>query len=583
MDEPIRVTTQRKPKKIVIILLVITGILGLALIAAAVYFYMIKDNSTNTGTTSNTTCGCYYIDPAVVTDCGDTRRAFQFELTTVPSTQTCKATCSTSKLSTNLLNSSTQQDLYQICQVQTITDTRCNAMTITDKDGKIVTGEISSDNQLNIEAKFDQTYSDYQFVINNESSDPDTVSPDKLTIKKNISDLSQSSAINIVATATTSTGDQINSPICRRLIEVKQSGIASINGIQVQTRSDNGSTKISDIKISAGNLASTSNLQIKFSFDNKFPDLTMTKGFTVDNTAGTIEMIEQDLYTTSNFTSSANFSQLNSYSGALTLKAEVYVDNTSVGSATSSVTFTQSQDSTTGGDTTVESNFLVTNAVNKTCVERVSPNNTAQYTIVITNKSVTSQKIDSVLDKLPLGFTYVSGSSKINGITVADSGYISTSKVGSTQEITITKSSGWTLSTNQSLTIVFQATAGSDALSGANKNEVVVTPEQIPADPSTLRTSIDITVAQNCSNPSSEENNTPSTGILDSVIFKALIGVGILVIGWLLYSRPQGQVITEKFVNSEAFKVTELGAWKLFKPKRYFEEMTVRKSQKHKN
>ncbi len=585
MEEGIRVTTQKKSKKVVTILLIVTGVLGLALVAVAIYFYTIKDSSLDTGDNTNTTCGCYYIDPTVTSECGDPRRAFQFETATVPSTQTCKVACSTSKLSTNLLNSSTQQDLYQICQLQSITDTRCNSMTITDKDGKVVTGKISSDNQLNIEAVFDKEYTNYQFVINNESGAPDVISPDKLTIKKAITSLSGITAINIVATATTSTNDQINSPICRRLIEVQQSGESSVNSMQITTREASGKTKLSDLKISVGKLASSSGVKIKFTFENKYPELTMTKGMTVDKETGVIEMIEQDLYTASNFSSNISFAQLNDYTGSLEVKAEVYVENASIGTTTSTVTFITPSDNPSGG-TDVESNFLVTNTSNKTCVERISPDNVAQLTIVITNKSTNSQKINSILDKLPLGFVYQTGSSKINGVAVADSGYITISTVGSTQEITISKTNGWTLSSNQSLTIVLQATAGSSALTGSNKNEIVVTPEQIPADPSTLRTSVNVLVAQDCSNPGEtvdqDDNHTPSTGLFDSVIFKVIVGLSVVAIGWFLYARPQGQILTEKFVNSRVFKDTELNTWRIFKPKKYFEEVVVRKSQKRK-
>ena len=187
MEEGIRVT-QVKSKKLQTVLLVITGILGLALIGTAIYFYTIKDTSSNTDNDQTITCGCYYIDPAVSTECGDPRRAFKFELSTGASTSACKTTCSTNNLSTNDLNSSTEQDLYQICQLQSIADTSCQSMTIKDKNGKIVTGEVSSSDELTIEATFDKEYSDYKFVINNESIDPDEETPNKLTIQKTQSD-----------------------------------------------------------------------------------------------------------------------------------------------------------------------------------------------------------------------------------------------------------------------------------------------------------------------------------------------------------------------------------------------------------
>lgn len=581
MEEGIRVTTQRKSKKVVTILLVITGILGLALIGVAIYFYSIKSTSNNTNA-SNITCGCYYIDPAVTTDCGDPRRAFQFETATVLSTQSCKASCATSKLSTNLLNSSTEQDLYQICQLSSITDNRCQSMTITDKDGKIVTGKIDSTNQLNITAVFDKEYSNYSFTINNESVDPDVVSPNKLTISKTITDLSTSSAINIVATGTTSDGSQINSTICRRLIEVTQPGVSTVSNMQIQTRQADTSTKVSDTKISTGTLSSSSSVKIDFTFGTSFSELIMTKGFTIDSTSGVVEIVEQDLYNATNFSNSKSFSELDGYVGDLAIKAEVFVNNASIGSATQTIKFTTTS-SSNNTNNTVASSFTVTNTTNQTCVERVTPSNTVQYTIGVTNKSTTSQNITSVTDKLPLGFVYTTGTTKLNGVSVTDSSYVTATTTGSTQELVIAKTGGWTLSANQTLTIIFQATAGTDALTGSNLNEVVVTPEQIPTDPTTLRTSVSLTVAQDCSNPNNTTDNTPQTGIFDSTIFKVLVGLSVVALGWYIYSRPKGQLIAAKVVDSEVFKATELNTWRIFNPKKYFEEVVVKKSQRKKN
>jgi uncharacterized repeat protein (TIGR01451 family) len=584
MEEGIRVTTQKKSKKVQTVLLVITGILGLALIGVAIYFYTIKDTNTNTDNTSNVTCGCYYIDPAVSTECGDPRRAFQFEVATNTSTETCKAACSTSKISINNLNSSTQQDLYQICQLQTISDSRCSSMKITDKNGKIVTGKVSSSDQITVEAVFDKEYSNYKFVINNESVDPDVVTPDKLTIKKTITNLTGTTAINIVGTGTTSDNQQINSPICRRLIEVSQAGESSVTNLQLSTRLDGTVMKISSAKISAGNLSSTADMKISFTFENAFSELVMTKGFTVDTTAGIIEILEQDLYNSANFSNSKSFSQLDGHTGSLNVKAEVYVSNTSIGSASSSVTF-PADTTNTNNEPVVASSFTVANTVDLTCVERVTPSNTVQYSINVTNKSTTSQKITSITDKLPLGFTYVAGTTKINGVLVVDTGYTKITTVGSTQEIVISQTNGWTLSANQTLTVLLQAQAGASALTGANKNEVVVTPEEVPTDPSSLRASVDIKVAQDCEDPNATTETptkptTPSTGIFDSIIFKVLLGIFVVATGWYIYNRPKGKLLVEKFVDSDLYKTTELRTWKLFKPKKYFEETIIRKSER---
>ncbi len=579
MEEGIRVT-QVKSKKLQTVLLVITGILGLALIGVAIYFYTIKDTSSNVDNDNAITCGCYYIDPKVSTECGDPRRAFKFELSTGASTDTCKTTCSTNNLSVNDLNSSTEQDLYQICQLQSIADASCQSMTIKDKNGKIVTGEVSSDDELTIEATFDKEYSNYKFIINNESIDPDVITPNKLTIQKTISDLSSSTAINIVATGTTADEEQINTPICRRLIEVTQASEAHVTNLQLTSRISSGITKISSARIATGTLSTTTDISIKFTFSDTVAALTMTKGFTVDSTAGTIEIIEQDLYNATNFSENRSFSDLDSYSGDMTIQAEVFVSNSSIGSASTSITFSSTTTEEEGETETTPSSFAVSNNVNLQCVERVSPSNALQYTIIVTNKSTTSQKITNITDKLPLGFEYTASSTKINSVAVSDSGYVTTSEVGDTQQLVFAKTDGWTLSSNQSLTIVFGTTAGADALSGSNTNEVVVTPEQIPSDPSTLRTSKNVTVAQDCDNITEEEEETPSTGLFDSIIARVLIGLIVVFTGWFIYNKPQGKILVEKFVDSDLYKNTELSTWRIFKPKKYFEEVVVRKSQK---
>lgn len=581
MEEGIRVTqVKAKSKKLQTVLLVVTGILGLALVGTAIYFYTIKDTSSNTDNDNVITCGCYYIDPSVSTECGDPRRAFKFELSTGTSTDNCKTTCSTTNLSTNDLNSSTEQDLYQICQLQSIADVSCQSMTIKDKNGKIVTGEVSSSDELTIEATFDKEYTDYKFIINNESIDPDVITPNKLTIQKSLSDLSSSTAINIVATGTTEDGEQINTPICRRLIEVTQSTEADVTNLQLTSRLASGITKISSARIATGELSSTSDISIKFTFSDTIPVLTMTKGFTVDSAAGTIEIIEQDLYNTTNFSEGRSFSDLDAYDESMTIQAEVFVSSASIGTASTSVDFSATEEEDDTGTDTTLSSFTVTNNVNLQCVERVSPSNAVQYTIVVTNKSTTSQKITNITDKLPLGFEYTANSTKINSVTVTDSGYLTTSNVGDTQQIVFAKTDGWTLSANQSLTVVFGATAGSEALSGANSNEVVVTPEQVPADPSTLRASKSITVAQDCDNVTEEEEETPNTGIFDSTIARVLIGLIVVLTGWFIYNKPQGKVLVEKFVDSNLYKDTELNTWRIFRPKKYFEEVVVRKTQK---
>jgi len=584
MEEVRRVTTTRKPKTITTILIVIVAVLGIALIGIAVYFYAIGETG-DKDKVENKTCGCYYIDPEVISECTDPRRGFIFETLTVPGDQNCRAACSTNKLSTNLLKSTTKQELYQICQLQTIQDVRCSEMTIKDKEGKIVTGKISSKDEITIEAKFDKEYTDYKFVINNESLDPDVISPDKLTIKKTLSDL-DSSSLNIFATAKGADAEEINSPICKRLIEVSQEGSSNVNEMQVQTRVDNKVFKISKIKISVGNLKQDSKIKIEFAFSKNFPNIVMKDGFTTDIAKGEITILENDLYKGDNFTTNISFAQLNKHEGELKITANILDNDSSIGSVTSDVTYPSADSIDDPGQEpqTDESNFAVTKSGNAQCVERVAPNNIVQFTITSVNNSTKAQSISSVKDKLPLGFSYVQGTSKVNGVSVKDNEYVTVTTVGDSKEVVWATSGGWSINSGQSLIIVFQASVGADALTGNNQNEAIITPVEIPTNPATLRTEFVINVQQDCDNPSAPtepteptQPSTPQTGIFDSTLGRIMLGLIILSLGWYIYNRPFGKIVINKLVQSDAFRTAEVYTWKLFNPKRYFEEMVVSK------
>lgn len=597
MEEVRRVSTTNEKKKSTTLLIIIAAILGVGLIIAAVYFYTLEE-PTDEQVITETTCACYYIDPEVISECGDARRGFSFELNTVPSNQNCSAPCSVDKLSTNLLNSTTEQSLYQICTIPVVQDSRCTEMTIKDSAGKIVTGKIPLDEkELTIEAKFDAVYTDHKFVINNQEVEPDSISPDSLTITKKYTEL-DTSTLNIFATASDNSANQINSPICRRLIEVEQTTSASASTMRVQTRKDEDTYKVSSIKIGIGNIEEDANLTIRFSFnlqDATIGDLSMTKGFTIDSSKGEISTIEQDLYNSENFSTDLNFSQLDRKVGNIDITAEVRSDTEVIGTVDTSFNFPQIDPTSEELQEAEESKFRVSKTSNISCVERVTPDNVAEFTLKTINDSTTAQIIYSVKDKLPLGFTYVADSTKINGVKVEDTEFVTTTDIGDTQEVVWEKTGGWSVNSGQSLTIVFMSEAGEDALTGENQNEVVITPAEIPADPETLRAEFVLNVAQSCTEePPVEDKDetpvvdkpdsetTPETGIFDSVIGRILLGMLVVIVGWYIYSRPMGQAMMEKLINSGAYKEAEVFSWRIFKPKKYFETKLVRKVSKNK-
>lgn len=585
-----RITTTKKSNKLITTLLIIAGILGLILILAAVYFYKIKP-STEKKVVGDKSCTCYFIDPAVTPECGDPRKGFGFTQSTVKENEVCTP-CVTTGIDITKLSSNTKKEEFVSCQLQNVQDRRCKLMTITDKDGKIITGQISPDDEITIEATFDRKYSNPQFTVNNKLEEPDTTSEDGLTIKKSFTNFTDT-AVDIVATADDGTGERINSPLCKRVISVSQQAGTRVTGLQFATRVSEKQNKVSKAVLKASKLKESESLSIDFSFDNEeFAKLSMNKGLTIDETKGEIVMVEKDLYDIENFSNGISFSQLDNFVGTVNVVAELKDDTTLLGKAEAKLTFKEitgetpvepEEPETPPEEETEESNFTVTAEVdNATCLERVAPNNSVNFTIRITNNAETSQTIKSITNKLPLGFTYISGSSKINGISVTDINYLRSTNIGQTTELVWTTTSGWSISNGQTLSLLFQAEVGPNALTGENQNEVVIEPAQVPSDPNTLRAEAVINVEQTCDPTVQPSDETPDTGIFDSMLNRVIAGILIVIIGWFIYTRPFGQIVAKKLVNSEVYKGAEMTSWRMFKPKKYFEVNTVKKLSKKK-
>lgn len=585
-----RITTTKKSNKLVTTLLIIAGILGLILILAAIYFYKIKP-ATEKKTVGDKTCTCYIIDPVVTSECGDPRKGFSFTQSTVKENVPCPP-CSTSSIDITKLNSPTEQESFLSCQLQNLGDKSCKLMTITDSEGKIVTGQISPEDEITVEATFDQKYTNPRFTLNTELQEPDTISEDGLTIKKSFTNFTDTS-VEIVATADGPTGDLINSPLCKRVLTVSQQAGTRITGLLLTTRVSEGKNKVSKAVLKASNLKESDTLSVDFSFDSEeFAKLTMNKGLTVDQTKGELVMIEQDLYNTENFSGGTSFSQLDNFIGTLNITAELKDGDAILGKAKTELTFKEVTGKETGetedipeeipNEETEESNFSITGTADQTCLERVAPANVVTYTINITNNAQSSQTIKSIKDKLPLGFTYTLGSSRINSITITDIDYLKSTNIGETTELVWATTSGWSISAGQTLTLVFSAEVGENAITGPNQNEIVIEPAQVPVEPNALRTEIVANVEQTCSPVTQPVEETPDTGIFDSLLGRVITGILILIVGWYIYTKPFGQIVAKKFIDSEVYKGAEMTSWRMFKPKKYFEESTIKRLGKKK-
>ena len=586
---------KRKTRKTTKILLIISGVFGLLIIAGALYFYSLKDVSP-TGTSANKTyCGCYYLDPLVSNTCGDSRVGFNFSLSSSADTETCTPECSTDSLNTSYLNSTTNQADYLICNIQNISDERCTEMSVVDNDGKIVTGKVSFDDILTITATFDEIYTNYIFYINNEPVNADSVSVDQQTITKTIdlSNYENASSLEIKASAEDELEESINAEACHKLIEIVAEGEVDVNRLafETSTDSDNIGYIYKTALIDVGNLQSSENIKVVFSFDRtSLSDLTMVDGISVNTSTGRITIQEADLYMSDNFEGDKSFDILDNIVGDLIITAEVFQNEISLGTAETTIEIPIPDTEETGSETTTtednqeqeENNnttdensfFSVAKSVSPSCVERIDGQNTATFTITINNNQEISDDIESVLDKLPLGFTYVVNSSVINNQSVADTDYVNTETVGDSQEITWEAENGWSIPSNDDMTIVFQAIAGTNAITGANQNEVVVTPVNTPDDPTDLRAEAVIQVAQDCT--------SPDTGILDISVVKILIGLMIISTGYFIYNSPKGIELAEAVTKTTPYRTAKRAGIRIFKPMEYFETRIIEKNEKDK-
>jgi hypothetical protein len=573
---------QKKQKNLLKILLIFGGILVVGLIAAVIYFYTIGDTDQQEQTTQ-IACGCYMIDPAVINDCGDPKRAFLFNINKVQSDQTCSAVCDTNQISENILNSTTAQDAYKSCTVKSIADTRCENMLLKDGNGKIITGRITPEDEINVEATFDlSSYKDYTFKINSNSEEPDKIEGNK--IYKNIKELGDSDSIEILATAIDQQGDSINSIICRRIVEITQEGETNVNELQIATDKQIGeSTTVSQVTITVGQLQEE-NVKVIFKFDKDLPQITAIDGLIIEAAKGTITIPKGEAYNPANFEDSKDFSVLGDFYGEIEVTAEVYVNDTLLGFASTSINILNGEQEETP-ETPEEpedekSNFTVAQSIGEQCVERVDTKNEATITITVKNVGTVTDTIESIKNKLPLGFIYTEASTILNGTAVADSPLLTVTPVGSTQELVWDPTTPWSLESNATLTILFKATAGSNTITGTNTNEVIVNPTQIPTDPATLRAQATLLVEQDCTNPAEPvvTPSIPSTGILDSTVARVILGIIVIATGWFVYTKPLGTKISELIVTSGAYKELELTKYKVTNPKKYFEEKILRKS-----
>lgn len=587
-------STKKKSKTTMKILFIFLAILVLVLVGAILYFYLTGDifeEAEETGIT----CGCYYIDPQVTSTCGDTKRAFKFNIEQ-GTLQNCTASCPLSDLSSNTLYSTTPEDAYVTCTTRNIPNIHCNFMEVKTESGLIVTGKIAPEDVIVINATFDSTeYTDYQFLINNVPTEPDEIEGNRIT--KVIDDLGEASTLQISAQAKNNRGDTVSSIICNRLIEITTTARAGVTALTLDVTIQDNVPKIREAIINVGGLEEKETT-LEFSFKDDI--ITMNQGFDLEAGRGRISIPEESLYNEDNFTGGDTFSLLNRYSGEILVTVEVVQENNSLGTASTEINLPTLEEITWPGEEEEEeeeeqeqeqeeeeeeevideyekSNFTVNKTSSQICVERIEPDNTTTFTITVKNNSSINDTIESIKDKLPLGFEYVEDSSNINGSSITDSQYVTVTTVGESQEIVWEPSESWLIGSGSTLTLYFEAIAGENALSGNNLNEVIVTPTEIPEDPSTLRSSVELVVAQDCDDVTEV---IPQTNIFDTIIGRIFVGLLIIVFGYSIYNTKQGNNIAKAVLDSSAYKNAEMTSYKIFKPRKYFEEKILQRRER---
>jgi fimbrial isopeptide formation D2 family protein len=209
------------------------------------------------------------------------------------------------------------------------------------------------------------------------------------------------------------------------------------------------------------------------------------------------------------------------------------------------------------------------------CVERVSPNNVATFTITVTNNGTAATVIRSIEDALPQGFTYRSNTTLINGSAVSDT-YTLTTNSGTSVKITFSPPSGqapFTINPGQVFTVVFSTYATGNAVTGVNTNRVVVSPEGADAIDNI---SWQFEVAQTCN---------PVTGIFDHPMVVFTISGILVLFGMYLLYIPSGEKLLGKMGDVTAsvkrkVKNSEQKLKEELDPKRRFESSVLKRTKK---
>jgi hypothetical protein len=88
-------------------------------------------------------------------------------------------------------------------------------------------------------------------------------------------------------------------------------------------------------------------------------------------------------------------------------------------------------------------------------------------------------------------------------------------------------------------------------------------------------------VAQDCDNIDLENGeDTPQTGIFDTTLGRIVAGLFITLIGVIIYKSNQGTRLANMIIHSGPYRDAEMASYKVFKPKKYFEEKILERRER---
>jgi uncharacterized repeat protein (TIGR01451 family) len=605
-----------RSRRIVTIILVIAAVLGLASIGTAYYYYQIRDVTPNDASAAQG-CGCYFVDSANgVSSCAsaDPKMAFEFRAGVVQDNGTCSATCDLTTAAT-VADTGAESSVIA-CKVPEFTLTPgCIDIAVENADGERIPNSVDPDEDLTLKATFNvpqnlsteegDFYDSFSLLVNGEKSEIDvteavkrgTGSDVEYTVSTNVTDLGTADTLTLQAFGSSVVGTDFTSGACLRELTVNQVQAPSCSALDISTIEEDNETRVNELTLQTAGVDDVETVVAKFTVGSSDKVLT-TENLASKYLAGTILLDKAFLYNDANFTGDEDFSVLDSETDEIEVAAVLTVNGTEIDSdaCTASEEIEGSEptdnpgeepneedpdeedpDEPSDGDDTSAFSVAVS-AGGLQCVERTSPDNVVTYTITVTNGDSAFEDVASIVNKLPLGFSYVDGSSIINGVAVADNDFVDVEEVGAAEQITWQTDDGWSVDADDDLTVQFQAIVTADALSGDNLNEVVVIPVNTPADPDSVRTEIAVEVAQNC--------GTPETALLDSTTARLVLAVFIILFGAAFYSTTAGTVLSEKLAGSKAtqkiYKGAQMAGWRVTNPKKYFEQKTIDKLEKKK-